>query len=115
MLYEVITDYAKLDKAIQEQIKLAYPFGFSENLITFYNKDNHLVSALPFETDDKYYLVKMSETLAEKIIEEDDDYDSSGFLKSSAKEDLSLKHPDFMQENNEDDEEENDDYRNNFV
>ena len=71
----VIKDYDKLDPEIQERIKLEYPSGYSENLIYFTNKDGKRVSALPFETDDKYYLVRMTVYEAERIIEDDDDYD----------------------------------------
>jgi len=49
---------------------------------------------LPFETDDKYYLVRMTVYEAEKIIEEDDDYDSTGSLKDSAKEEYETKYGD---------------------
>ena len=55
----VIKDFEKLDVALQEQIKLLYPKGFTDHLITFNNREGKLVSALPFETDDYYYLVKM--------------------------------------------------------
>lgn len=88
----VIKDYDKLDPEIQEKIKLEYPSGYSENLIYFNNKDGKRVSALPFETDDKYYLVRMTIYEAEKIIEEDDDYDSTGSLKDSAKEEYKSKY-----------------------
>jgi hypothetical protein len=88
----VIKDYDKLDPEIQEKIKLEYPSGYSENLIYFTNKDGKRVSALPFETDDKYYLVRMTVYEAEKIIEEDDDYDSTGSLKDSAKEEYENKY-----------------------
>ncbi len=90
----VIKDYAKLDAAIQEQIKLVYPFGFSDNLITFNNKEGKLISALPFETDDKYYLIKMSVIEAEQIIEDDDDYNDDGFLKNRVKEGYEEKYAD---------------------
>jgi len=50
------------------------------------------VSALPFETEDKYYLVRMTIYEAERIIEEDDDYDSTGSLKDSAKEEYESKY-----------------------
>lgn len=90
----VIKAFEKLDTAIIEQIKLTYPEGFSENLITFTNKDGLLVSALPFETDEIYYLIKMSVNEAKQIIEEDDDYDSKGNLRSSAKDEYSDKHGD---------------------
>ena len=88
----VIKDYEKLDPEIQERIKLEYPSGYSDSLIYFNNKEGKRVSALPFETDDKYYLVRMTVYEAERIIEEDDDYDSSGSLKSSAKEEYESKY-----------------------
>ena len=90
----VIKDYDKLDPEIQEKIKLEYPSGYSENLIYFNNKEGKRVSALPFETEDKYYLVRMTVYEAEKIIEEDDDYDSTGSLKDSAKEEYESKYAD---------------------
>lgn len=90
----VIKDYEKLDPEIQERIKLEYPSGYSDNLIYFTNKDGKRVSALPFETDDKYYLVRMTVYEAEKIIEDDDDYDSSGSLKRSVKEEYESKYSD---------------------
>ena len=90
----VIKDYEKLDPEIQERIKLEYPTGYSESLIYFNNKEGKRVSALPFETDDKYYLVRMTIYEAERIIEEDDDYDSTGSLKDSAKEEYESKYGD---------------------
>jgi hypothetical protein len=90
----VIKDYDKLDPEIQEQIKLEYPTGYSDNLIYFTNKDGKRVSALPFETADKYYLVRMTVYEAEKIIEDDDDFDSSGSLKENIKEEYEAKYGD---------------------
>ncbi len=81
----VIKDYEKLDEAIQEQIKLEYPLGFSRSLIHFLNKEGKKVSALPFETEDKYYLVRMTAPEAREIIENDDDYDDDGILKDEVK------------------------------
>jgi hypothetical protein len=89
----VIKDYDKLDSQIIEQIKLTYPLGFSDSLVSFTNKDGNLVSALPFETEDKYYLVRMTVIEAERIIEEDSDYDIDGNLKDSIKEEYETKHP----------------------
>ncbi len=81
----VIKDFEKLENKIQEQIKLVYPEGFSQHLITFTNKDGLLVSALPFETDEKYYLVRMTTQQAEDIISDDDDYDDEGTLKDESR------------------------------
>ncbi|HEY9117495.1 MAG TPA: hypothetical protein VIN11_06695, partial [Roseivirga sp.] len=88
----VIKDFEKLDQDIQEQIKLEYPEGFEDNLIYFTNKEGKRVSALPFETDEKYYLVRMTIEEAQQIIEDDDDYDDDGNLKDEIKEEYAEKH-----------------------
>jgi hypothetical protein len=90
----VIKDFNKLDADLQEQIKLAYPYGFSDNLITFTNKEGLLVSALPFETEDKMYLLRMTEKEAQRIIELDDDYDEEGVLKSDVRDEYEDKYSD---------------------
>lgn len=90
----VIKDYDKLDERIQEQIKLVYPHGFSKNLIKFTNKEGIKVSALPFETDEKYYLIRMTVTKAKEIILKDDDYNVLGHLKDNAKDTYSDKYSD---------------------
>ncbi len=82
----ILKAFENLDVEIQEQIKLVYPYGFEDNLIKFTNKDGEQQSALPFETEDKYYLVKMTKAEARGIIEEDDDYDDDGNLHSEVKE-----------------------------
>ena len=51
--------YEKLNESIQEQVKLAYPEGFSQHLIPFVNKEGKKVKALRFETDEKIYLIRM--------------------------------------------------------
>lgn len=105
----VIKDYEKLDEAIKEQIKLVYPNGFSQHLITFTNKDGLLVSALPFETEDKYYLVRMTTQEAIDIISEDEDYDDEGVLKDESREAYEDKYsddidiPDNIEDEGEDD------------
>ncbi len=104
----VIKDFSKLEPDLQEQIKLVYPFGFSDHLITFTNKDGLLVSALPFETDDKYYLLRMTEKEAIKIIEMDEDYDDDGNLKQVVKDEYEDKYSDmdYAADNVADDEDE---------
>jgi hypothetical protein len=104
----VIKDYDKLPLEIQEQIKLEYPFGFSDNLIRFSNKDGLIVSALPFETEDKYYMVRMTVGEAIKIVEDDDDFDDDGILKEGIKEEYENKYADEMEEIEEAIEEEDD-------
>lgn len=87
----VIKDYDKLDILVQQQIKLNYPEGFEDHLISFKNKEGLTVSALPFETESHYYLVRMTTLQAQIIIEDDGDYDSDGNLHDTIKEELSDK------------------------
>jgi hypothetical protein len=60
---------------------------------------------LPFETNDYYYLIRMSPAAATSIIRGDDDYDDEGFLKASVKADYEDKHDDldFLDELNAND------------
>lgn len=104
----VVKDYEKLDVEIKEQIKLAFPHGFYGHLVSYTNKDGLKVSALPFETDEKYYLVRMTAQEARIIIEEDDDFDDDGHLKEEVKEDYKEKFADvdYMSEYTADEEEE---------
>lgn len=97
----VIQDFEKVSQEIQEQIKLVYPEGFSQHLIEFKNKDNQTVFALPFETDDKIYMIRMSVKMAIQIIEDDVDYDDDGILKDHIKDKYADEHSDvdYLSEN----------------
>lgn len=103
----VIVDYEKLSDELTEQIKLVYPEGFSQHLISFNNAKGEKVSALRFETFEKIYLIRMSKQLAEQIIEEDADYDDEGNLKESIREKYEEDHSDveYLSENDNYDEE----------
>ncbi len=87
----VIKDYNKLDKELQQQIKLLYADGFADHLIHFFDKDGIKVTVLPFETDDRYYMLRMTENEAVAIVEDDDDFDEDGFLKSEVKQEYEDK------------------------
>jgi len=104
----VIKDFEKLAEEIQEQIKLTYPDGFSQHLIKFTNKEGRLVSALPFETEDKYYMVRMTVSQAVDIILQDDDYDDDGYLKDDVREEFEDKYSD-IEAVDDDYEDDNDD------
>lgn len=90
----IVKDYDKLDPSIVEQIKMHYPRGFKRHLITFKNAAGKFVSALPFETEDRYYLVRMTQDEAIEIIENDDDYNDDGILKKSIKSQYAEKYDD---------------------
>lgn len=90
----VIKNYEKLDDEVLEQIKLIYPEGFSGNLIRFTDVDGRLTSALPFETEEKYYLIRMTKTEALQIIDDDDDYDEDGNLLDDVRDEYADKYDD---------------------
>jgi hypothetical protein len=90
----IVKDFEKLDTTTQEQIKLTYPYGFSEHLVSYVDREGKKRTALPFETDEKYYLVRMTESEAVSIIDDDDDFDSDGVLKDDIKEEYEDKYSD---------------------
>ena len=90
----IVKDYDTLSEAVKEQIKLVYPKGFTQHLISFYNKDGEKKMGLPFETEEVYYLVRMTLVKAEAIIEDDDDYNDDGILRTSVKEKYENKYDD---------------------
>lgn len=90
----VIKDYNKLDKDLQQQIKLVYADGFADHLIHFFDKNGLKITVLPFETEDKYYMLRMTENEAVQIVDEDDDFDEDGFLKTEVKQDYEDKYAD---------------------
>ena len=98
----IIKDYDRLPSEILEQIKLQYPYGFHKKLVTFKNAQGKFVSALPFESENYYYLVRMTKAEAHEIISEDDDYDDDGVLKTEIKVELSERYD--MDEDIEEDE-----------
>ncbi len=90
----IIKDYNKLDKDLQQQIKLVYADGFADNLIHFFDKDGIKITVLPFETEDKYYMLRMTENEAVQIVDDDDDFDDDGFLKNEVKQEYEDKYAD---------------------
>jgi hypothetical protein len=82
----VIKCYEKLDEDTLLQIKLVYPESFASSLNRFTDVNDRLTSALPFETEEKYYLIRMTKNEALLIIDDDDDYDDDGNLLDEARE-----------------------------
>ena len=101
----VIKDFEKLTPQIQEQIKLSYPYGFAKHLIEFKDHKGRFVSALPFETDEFYYMVRMTKAEARQIILRDDDYTDAGQLKERIKEKYMDKYSDLDYIDTDDDDE----------
>lgn len=73
---KLIKKFEQLPEDIMEQVKEEYPDGFEDNLITFENSKGEIELALPFETADIYYLIKMPKNnTAEE--EEEEDYENA--------------------------------------
>lgn len=98
----VVKDYDKLAEEIQEQIKIAYPFGYAKHLVHFVNAQGVKVSALPFETEEKYYLVRMTLAQAKQIILDDDDY-ADGTLRKAVQAKYEDKYGDDEEDDYDDD------------
>lgn len=79
----VIKEFDKLDESIKQAVFQKYPFGFDRYIITFKNHKNQLVSALPFETDDRYYMIKMTRAEANEIAQAWDDDDNDEEMDSN--------------------------------
>lgn len=77
----VIKDYDALSEDIVRQVKQKYPSGYADHLVSYHDKEGKKVSALPFETEDTYYLIRMTVLEAKRIVKEDDDFDDDGHLK----------------------------------
>lgn len=102
----VLKDFEKLEVEIQEQIKLSYPSGFYQHLVSYVDREGQKRMALPYETEDKYYLVRMSIQEAKNLIEDDDDYDDDGILRDDIQESYADKHGmDFGADEEEEEEE----------
>ena len=76
----VVKDYDKLPEEVINLLKIEYPRGFVKNLVKYTNKDGKQISALPYEAEDMYYLIRMSAMEARQIILDDDDYED-GILR----------------------------------
>lgn len=77
----IVKDYENLPEEIISRVKMEYPQGFANHLVSFTNKEGKKVSALPFETEEIYYLIRMTVKEARQIVNEDEDYDDDGNLR----------------------------------
>ncbi len=77
----VVKDYDALPEDIVRLVKMKYPTGYADHLLYYTDKEGKKVSALPFETDDTYYLIRMTVLEAKKLVKDDEDYDDEGVLR----------------------------------
>lgn len=73
----VIKDFDKLDKSMRDQLIQLYPNGFADFLVSYTDpKTGQERFSLPYETSDRYYMIRMDEFIDSQIDRnpEDDDF-----------------------------------------
>ena len=63
----LIKDFNKIDDLLLSKIHTAYPEGFAEYLISYYDKEGVRQVALPFETSDRYYLLRINGSQKQEV------------------------------------------------
>ena len=82
----VIKDFENLNAEIKQQIKQSFPNGFWESLISYNDKDGKQRTALPYETDEFFYLVRMAEYEAMQSFDDDEEeFESESLLDHDIK------------------------------
>jgi hypothetical protein len=71
---KIIKKYEQLSPELLRLIKVTYPEGYEESLIVFQTQTGELASALPLETEEISYLIRMPKGAAP---DDDDDVESS--------------------------------------
>ncbi len=72
----IIKSYEQLSEDMVEKLKEKYPDGYEDRTITFTNPRGEIEVAIPFETEEIYYLIKLPRT---KPAEEEEEVESSTF------------------------------------
>lgn len=73
MKKKIIKKYEQLTPEVLKLIKDTYPDGYEESLITFQMPSGELALALPLETEDTSYLIRMPK---KAVADEEDDFES---------------------------------------
>ena len=86
----VIKDYKSMTPDLMALLVEAYPDGFEYDTEYFTNAKGERVEAVPLETEDTKYLIKVSTTLVQKFeaYEDEEDNDDSDSEEFNAAEDV---------------------------
>jgi hypothetical protein len=68
----IVTSFHNLTPELQEAVKAFYPLGFTEAMMRIDKPNGDFFYAVPFETDEVMYLVKINVKIDDHIEEEDD-------------------------------------------
>ena len=72
----VIVDYKNVTQNILAMFTDLYPYGYEDDIIKFKNAKGEMVTAVPIETDDTKYLIKVGVEMDAKIeafLDDDED------------------------------------------
>ena len=72
----IIKAYEQLSENLVEKLKEKYPDGFEDHVITFTNSKGEIEVAIPFDTEEIYYLIKLPRNSAS---EEEEDVESNSY------------------------------------
>lgn len=72
----IIKSYEQLSEEMVEKLKEKYPDGFEDRTITFTNPRGEIEVAVPFETEEVYYLIKLPRSNA---AEEEEEVESNSY------------------------------------
>ena len=73
---KVIVDYKNVPDEVLQMLAEKYPHGYNKAIVKFKNAKGEMVSAVPIETDEISYLVKVSTQLQSMVDNMDtDDFD----------------------------------------
>ena len=69
-----VVSFANLPEELQEEVKKLYPYGYNEAMMRIEKPNGEFFYAVPFETDEVSYLVKVTVKIDDHI-EDDEDKD----------------------------------------
>lgn len=67
-----VVSFANLPEELQEEVKKLYPYGYNEAMMRIEKPNGEFFYAVPFETDEVSYLVKVAVKIDDHVDEEED-------------------------------------------
>ena len=67
-----VVSFTNLPAELQEEVKKLYPYGYTEAMMRIDKPNGEFFYAVPFETEEVSYLVKINVKIDDHIEEEDD-------------------------------------------
>lgn len=80
----LVVSYQNLTAELQEEVKKLYPYGYTDHMIRIDKPSGDFFYAVPFETDEISYLVKIDVKIDGQIEEEEEkDYYDDDEIKGA--------------------------------